>query len=194
MRWSHLVPISGPEMQDICRRYCDGESSNTIGRDYRRSGRTILGLLKDRGVQVRGRGERGWKATEVSPEELDRRNKRKLERQRRYNNIGTSGWKYRLYHTRLRSIRKGIPFDITADDVICPEFCPVLGIRLTPNAGRGLIDSSPTLDRIIPEKGYVKGNIRVISNKANRIKNNATVEEMELVLADMKRVMIEGVR
>jgi hypothetical protein len=42
-------------------------------------------------------------------------------------------------------------------------------------------DNSPSLDRIIPELGYVKGNIMVISHKANTIKSNANIEELEKV-------------
>lgn len=46
---------------------------------------------------------------------------------------------------------------------------------------------SPSLDRIDSSKGYVKGNVRVISARANMLKNNATVEELTLVLKDLKR-------
>ena len=44
-----------------------------------------------------------------------------------------------------------------------------------------------SLDCIIPELGYVPGNVAVISRRANTIKNDATIEELELVLAYMKR-------
>ena len=69
-----------------------------------------------------------------------------------------------------------------------PEFCPVLGIKLVPyNNGSGFHIDSPSLDRIKPELGYIKGNVRVISNRANLLKNNATVEELEKVLEDLRR-------
>lgn len=48
--------------------------------------------------------------------------------------------------------------------------------------------NSPSLDRIVPERGYVAGNLRVISNRANTLKNNATIDEMRLVLADLERI------
>ena len=48
--------------------------------------------------------------------------------------------------------------------------------------------SSPSLDRIIPSLGYVKGNIRVISFRANTLKNNATLSELELILEDAKKI------
>lgn len=47
---------------------------------------------------------------------------------------------------------------------------------------------SPSLDRLDSSKGYVKGNVRVISKRANQLKNNATVEEMRMVLADLIRL------
>ena len=47
--------------------------------------------------------------------------------------------------------------------------------------GKAQADNSPTLDRIIPERGYVKGNVVVISALANRIKTNANVRQIELV-------------
>ena len=44
----------------------------------------------------------------------------------------------------------------------------------------------PSLDRIDGAKGYVKGNVRVISHRANMLKNDATIEELELVLKDLR--------
>ncbi len=44
-----------------------------------------------------------------------------------------------------------------------------------------------TLDRVVPSLGYVKGNVRVISFRANRLKNNATIDEIRAILAYMER-------
>lgn len=78
---------------------------------------------------------------------------------------------------KSRAKRNGIPFNLDFSDIVIPEFCPVLGIKLKQRDGK-LADNSPSLDRIIPELGYIKGNVIVISNKANRIKNNATSDEI----------------
>ena len=71
-----------------------------------------------------------------------------------------------------------------------PEVCPVLGIPV--NRGgvgkKGGRPDSPSMDRIDPTKGYIKGNVRVISNRANTLKCNATVAELEAVLADLKKI------
>jgi hypothetical protein len=62
---------------------------------------------------------------------------------------------------------------------VVPDKCPILGIELfISEKGVGRTDNSPSLDRIIPSLGYVKGNIAVISQRANRIKNDATLEEI----------------
>lgn len=47
-------------------------------------------------------------------------------------------------------------------------------------------DNSPSIDRLVPHKGYVKGNVRVVSNRANRFKQDCTLEEMELIFKYMK--------
>ncbi len=58
---------------------------------------------------------------------------------------------------------------------------------LNKHVGEGkLYDDSPSLDKIIPKLGYVKGNVWVVSNKANRIKSNATIEELELLVKNLK--------
>ena len=81
-------------------------------------------------------------------------------------------------------------FEITFDDVHIPERCPILDIEL--KAGEGHVQpNSPTLDKIIPEKGYVKGNVWVISARANQLKNNATIEELEAIAKAVRKKMQE---
>ena len=65
-------------------------------------------------------------------------------------------------------------------DLIIPEYCPLLGIKLEYEPGRTNNSNTPSLDKIDPTKGYIKGNVRIISYKANTMKNNATREELEL--------------
>lgn len=89
-----------------------------------------------------------------------------------------------MIQARNRSKAKGIPFDLELSDVVIPTNCPVLGIKLEPGVER-VGWSSPSLDRKYPEQGYVKGNVRVISYRANTLKNNASLEEMEKIVADL---------
>lgn len=89
--------------------------------------------------------------------------------------------KMMLRSARSRAKTKGLAFNITVDDIIIPEYCPVLKIKLEANGGKGGAKrNSPSLDRIIPELGYVKGNIQVMSNAANLLKGNSTPEDMLL--------------
>jgi hypothetical protein len=82
--------------------------------------------------------------------------------------------KYLIQGAKQRAKKHGIPIDITVEDIVIPEFCPYLGVKLVPFSGW----NSPSLDKINPQLGYVKGNIQVISTKANTMKNDATREEL----------------
>ena len=97
-----------------------------------------------------------------------------------------------IYRVKSRALSTGVPFNITEEDIYIPEVCPVLGVPLIRHLGyRGYKYDSPSLDRIVPTKGYVKGNIRVISARANLLKSDASVEELEKVLLDLKRIRDE---
>lgn len=85
---------------------------------------------------------------------------------------------------KQRAKARGLPFDISERDIHIPEKCPALGIPLKRGTGlNSCLPTSPSLDQITPGVGYVKGNVRVISHKANRIKSNATlVESLQVAL------------
>lgn len=83
---------------------------------------------------------------------------------------------------RNRAKKKGIPFELDYSDIIIPEFCPILGIPLFRNEGKTACPNSPSLDRVNPDLGYVKGNVQVISHRANTIKNDASIEELLAVV------------
>ncbi len=85
--------------------------------------------------------------------------------------------KYMLYRAKERASKFNIPFNLEVCDVTMNDRCPVFNTLFS----IGDYDNSPSLDRIIPELGYIRGNIIVISSKANRIKNNATWEDIEKV-------------
>lgn len=85
-----------------------------------------------------------------------------------------------LIAAKSRAKRQGIPFLITKDDLEVPEYCPVLGLKLKYGAGP-ICDESASLDKFIPELGYIPGNVRIISNRANMLKNNMTLFEWEAI-------------
>jgi len=104
---------------------------------------------------------------------------RRLCAERTLNNVP----RYLLTKAKSRAKQYRIPFTITEQDVMVPEVCPVLGIELQTQVGRGKghAAASPTLDRLDPNRGYVPGNVCVISFRANQLKNNATPNELRLV-------------
>jgi hypothetical protein len=69
-------------------------------------------------------------------------------------------------------------------DIVIPEVCPVLKIPIKADLQGS--DNSPSLDRLVPSEGYTKENARVISWRANVIKNCGTREEHERIAAYMK--------
>lgn len=89
---------------------------------------------------------------------------------------------YMVRAARRRAKASGIECTITAEDITIPKRCPLLGLRLK----RRDKDCAPTLDRIDPAKGYIPGNVWVISMKANRIKNDATLEELEQLVFSLR--------
>jgi hypothetical protein len=103
--------------------------------------------------------------------------------------ITLEGWRKAIIaRLKFRAKKSGLEFDLKPDDLDIPSHCPVLGLVLV--AGRGVSfrtsANSPSVDRFDNSKGYVRGNVRVISNRANILKRDATVEEMAAILAYMR--------
>ena len=107
--------------------------------------------------------------------------KRKIYRSRNVNTTLLSG-------AKSRANRKGLEFNLEIDDIIIPEKCPVFGVPLERAEGGCPDDNSPTLDRLDSSKGYVKGNVQVISWKANRLKSNGTLEDFRAIVSWLEGV------
>ena len=95
-----------------------------------------------------------------------------------------------LSAAKQRARRKDLPFNLELEDIVVPTHCPVLGMELK-SGTRQDRDASPSLDRIDPALGYVKGNVHVISLKANRIKNDASLEELKAVTKYFEEISCE---
>lgn len=106
---------------------------------------------------------------------LELRKRKKRERDKR-------NLKYpeKLIWTRAknRSTSKGIPFNIEIKDIIIPKFCPILGIKLERKFNK-LHSGSPSIDKINNKKGYIKGNIAIISYKANGMKGDMDLAQVK---------------
>lgn len=85
----------------------------------------------------------------------------------------------RLYYRLYKAHRDfGYNFNIDVSDIVIPEYCPLLNIKLSTDPKDKDNDNYYTGDRRDSSKGYVKGNIQVISLKANRMKNKSTQEQL----------------
>lgn len=97
-----------------------------------------------------------------------------------------------LRQVKARASQKGWPFNITRSDIVILEKCPCCGREMSMGAGprgNGPTAKSPSVDRMIPELGYVSGNVAVICWRCNDVKRNSTPAEMKTVIAwvDWKR-------
>lgn len=82
---------------------------------------------------------------------------------------------------KQRAKKAGLEFTITVADVIIPAACPYLGIPICASfdpTGGVRRDNRASLDRVDSRVGYVPGNVHVVSWKANRIKTDATIEDL----------------
>jgi hypothetical protein len=92
-----------------------------------------------------------------------------------------------LQSTRQSSKLKNLEHNITINDLKLPEYCPYLGIKIDYTAGNGKTMLKPSVDRIDPTKGYIKGNVEVISSLANTMKNKSTTEQLQKFALEILR-------
>ncbi len=92
--------------------------------------------------------------------------------------------KSKLTFLRIRAEKLEVPFDLDEQwlEENSHSSCPVLGIPLDSSSR----DNTPSVDRLFPEKGYTKENCVVMSMKANRLKSDASIEDIEKILQFMK--------
>ena len=86
-----------------------------------------------------------------------------------------------LSHIKSKAKKNNVPFDLPVEYAmsIFTDICPALKTKLTWTEQNGKNKNSPSLDKIIPELGYIKGNVMWLSYKANLMKNNATASELK---------------
>lgn len=96
-----------------------------------------------------------------------------------------------LSSVKARSKVLNIPFNLSLADIVIPDKCPVLAIPLFFTAG-ARTDNTPSVDRCVPSAGYTRENIRVISWRANRLKSDASLEELFQLYSYAKDIQHEA--
>jgi len=83
-----------------------------------------------------------------------------------------------LFRAFRKHRKEGYNFNLTIEDIIIPTNCPILNIPLTTKPEDHNLPNYYSIDRIDSAKGYVKGNVQIISIRANKMKSNATQTEL----------------
>ena len=91
-----------------------------------------------------------------------------------------------LIAAKSRAKKRGLVFEIDTADIEMPAVCPLLGLTLVRSSTGKMCPTSPSLDRKDSAKGYIPGNVWVISWRANWLKNNATLAELELLTTNLR--------
>ena len=122
--------------------------------------------------------------------EWQKRNPEKvLQRKRDWMKNPINRIKHTLGQAKQRAKAKGFEFSITIDDLLpLPEYCPILDVKLNYMGTDefGFVNDSPSIDRIDSTKGYIQGNVMIISWRANRIKADATLDELKKLVEYME--------
>ena len=93
--------------------------------------------------------------------------------------------KYLYALAKRKAKDRGKEFSILLEDLgNVPSVCPLLKIAID---SYGNLDGRPSIDRIDSSKGYIPGNVWIISWKANRLKNNATIQDLKLLYENLKK-------
>jgi hypothetical protein len=108
-------------------------------------------------------------------------------------------WYRRAYNIRCKAALEDIPFGFGSAQEFAMHLreiytgvCPVFGTPM--QLGAGASDNTCSVDRRIPELGYVRGNLQMMSFKANRVKNNATIAELVSLAAWVQKELLNGHR
>lgn len=94
---------------------------------------------------------------------------------------------YKLFKdARKRAKEFHREFDLDLSDITIPKQCPILHIPIVASHHGPPTNNSPSLDRIDSSKGYIKENVKVISMRANRLKQDSSIEELQNIINYMK--------
>lgn len=97
---------------------------------------------------------------------------------------------YIIRNLKSSAKRRNIEFNLKYSDLELPEFCPLLNVKLEYNSeGEFNLQNHATVDRIDNSKGYIKGNVIIISRLANNMKNEANFEQLLLFYKNIEKLI-----
>lgn len=117
---------------------------------------------------------KAWKL--ANPEKVKGQGQRRYQRQRADLHHGRKVQHLRTISQRAK--RLGVPFDMGISSLFYPKHCPILGMQLDYATKGNKAWNAPHVDRIVPELGYVRDNVCVISRRANVIKGSRTRDDL----------------
>jgi len=123
-------------------------------------------------------------------ENLDKRKRTRVRDKEKLSAAAKTRWRSMsteekiLKRVKERVRTQNLPFNLELSDIIIPKYCPIFNIPLFTSDKVG--PNTPSIDRVLNNLGYVKGNIRIISMKANSMKGAMTIDECETLLRYMK--------
>lgn len=143
----------------------------------RKAGQEYLNEYRRQKRRERGLKKCGRKELTEEEKVISKERRKEWERDWKPKYFETKVEKRLIYAAKKRAKEQGLEFNLEESDIVVPTHCPYLKIPLVNHRPRG--DSRrdiASLDRIDPLKGYIKGNVEVMSWLANTMKNNATPE------------------
>lgn len=116
-----------------------------------------------------------------------------VQRARYKHHRTTKPFLHRCTRAKSRAKSLSVAFDLTPEylESIWTGYCPIRGVELKLDTNRKDEDAAE-LDRFDPDLEYVQGNVHWMSRKANRLKNNTSIEDLESLLNWMNEVMNES--
>lgn len=181
-KWTERIPT-------IKALLLEGKSKTEIAKIYDVSSTYINKLIKI--YQPFCNGEVYGKAVLVKRRKDEYERLAQLKYGSREDRAGGELYKskrWRFVQKQSKHKRRGEDFTIQYGELDWPEYCPVLGIKLDYFCkSRKPADDSPSFDRVDNTKGYVTGNVAIISNKANRLKSHGSIDELKKILIYMEQ-------
>jgi hypothetical protein len=147
-------------LQNCCKQ-CNAKWN----ADHKEEQREYQAVYRKKNHQARLRHDR-------TPERKAQKRKNRTSPRGRILNI--------LCSAKYRAARLGVGFDLTIDDIAMPTHCPIFG---TPLAFSNSWNHVPSIDRVDCTKGYTRDNVVIVSMRANRIKSDATLDELKRLVA-----------